>query len=93
MRAALCFTNLESVKGAELAANGKASLLFSLEKPAKTGARARAGQSGSGGKQTHVIIRAAVAVAWALRRRSNRALADRETLEKALAETGSICRC
>ena len=67
------YTNLESVKGAELAANGKASLCFhwkSLQRQVRVQGLVSPVRRK---KQMLIIIRAAVAAVWALGRRSNRA--------------------
>ncbi|MGB0342766.1 MAG: pyridoxamine 5'-phosphate oxidase [Parvibaculales bacterium] len=82
------YTNLESVKGAELAANGKASLCFhwkSLQRQVRVQGLVSPVAAEEADAYYNSRGRGSRLGAWASQQ--SRPLADRETLEKALAET------
>ncbi len=82
------YTNLESVKGAELAANGKASLCFhwkSLQRQVRVQGLVSPVTAEEADAYYNSRGRGSRLGAWASQQ--SRPLADRETLEKALADT------
>lgn len=82
------YTNLESVKGAELAANGKASLCFhwkSLQRQVRVQGLVSPVTAEEADAYYNSRGRGSRLGAWASQQ--SRPLAGRETLEKALAET------